>query len=119
MTGFANKHFSTKDFPTNFIKQRYITLETPVKIVQKYHWLLLVVRNMAQTKIFCSLLPPLETHRNSSSLFLFGFFFKLFLIPSPLYLKISSNFFGGNYTLIISTSTAGQQRYTIFFHGLC
>lgn len=31
MTGFGNKHFSTQDFPTDFIKQRYITLVTPVK----------------------------------------------------------------------------------------
>lgn len=51
MTGFANKHFSTQDFPTNFNKQRHITLETPVKQtgteIQRF---LLVVRKWCKPK---------------------------------------------------------------------
>lgn len=97
--------FSAQDFPTNFIKQRYITLETPVKQNgTEIHCFLLVVRKMVQTKIFCPLLPPLETLTQIPLLF----FLKLFLIPSPLYFKIPSNFFEDSYTFIIPISIAGQ-----------
>lgn len=78
MTGFANKCFSTQDFPINFIEQRYITLETPVKQNgTEIHCFLLVVRKMVQTKIFCPLLPPLETCTQIPLIFL-GFFNVIF-----------------------------------------
>lgn len=106
MTGFANKHFSTQDFPINFIKQRYITLETPVK--QNSTEIPLLPAGGEKNGANQSILSFTSSIRNSQTNSSSSFFLKLFLIPSPLHFKIPNNFVGGNYTFIIPISIAGQ-----------
>lgn len=85
MTGFANKHFSTQDFPTNFIKQRYITVETPVK--QNSTAIPLFPaggeKNGANQNILSFTSSSRNSHTKSSSFFVF--FPKFVLTPSLIF----------------------------------
>lgn len=77
--------FPLKTFPPTSLNRGTSQLRHLLnKIVQQYHCFLLVVRKMVQTKIFCPLLPPVETLTQNPLPFLF-FFPKFVLTPSLIF----------------------------------